>query len=48
MLQKNRKKKSEDIKKDLEIYYKANPLFVKQLPVVTELKILSKNGISNY
>ena len=48
MLQKNRKKKSEDIKKDLEIYYKFNPSFVKQLPVVTELKILSKNGISNY
>ena len=45
---KNWKKKSENIKKDLEMYYKPNPSIVKQLPVVTELKILSKNGISNY
>ena len=44
----NWKKKSKDIKKDLEMYYKPNPSIVKQLPVATELKILSKNGISNY
>ena len=30
------------------MYYKPNPSIVKQLPVVTELKILSKNGIPNY
>ena len=45
---KNWKKKSEDIRKDLEMYYKPNPSIVKQLPVETELKILSENGISNY
>ena len=30
------------------MYYKPTPSIVKQLPSVTELKILSKNGISNY
>ena len=43
----NWKKKSEDIKNDLEIYYKPNPSIVKQLPVVIKLKILSKYRISN-
>ena len=43
----NWKKKSEDIKNDLEMYYKPNPSIVKQLPVVTKLKILSKYRFSN-
>lgn len=43
----NWKKKSEDIKNDLEMYYKPNPSIVKQLPVVIKLKILSKYRISN-
>ena len=30
------------------MYYKPNPSIVKQLPVVTEMKILSKKSISNY
>ena len=30
------------------MYFKPNPSIVKQLPVETELKILSENGILNY
>ena len=44
----NCKKKSEDIKHDLEMYFKPNPSIMKKLLVMTELKILSKKGILNY
>ena len=41
-------KKVEDIKTDLEKYFKSSASVVKQLPDATEIKILTKNSISNY